>query len=344
MKNNLEIIDPLSTPKWDDLVLSGTQYCFFHSSAWARVLHETYGFKPIYYIIKNQDGLDFLLPVMETSGLAAKKRGVSLPFSDYCRPIIDDNIDINSVMRLVYHNMKENRWVYLETRDAEAIYRDNHYSCYYTHTLDLFRDQSEIKKNISTSVKRNIKKAISSGITAESYTDYKALEAFFKLHCLTRKRLGVPIQPFRFFNNIYKYIIQQNLGLIILARWEDKFISGAVYFHYGKQALYKFGASNMKYQHLRGNDLVMMNAIEHYMNNDYHTFSFGRTAVGNEGLRRFKNKWGVQENIIRYYRYNLIKNNYKKHSGHNEMIFRFTKYLPVPVLRLIGNGLYKYMA
>jgi hypothetical protein len=45
----MEIIDPTNFPNWDELLLSTPGYSFFHSSAWARVLKDSYGYTPWYF-------------------------------------------------------------------------------------------------------------------------------------------------------------------------------------------------------------------------------------------------------------------------------------------------------
>jgi len=47
----------------------------------------------------------------------------------------------------------------------------------------------------------------------------------------------------------------------MLASHKGKNIASAVYFHFGDKAIYKYGASDRKYQHLRANNLVMWEAI-----------------------------------------------------------------------------------
>src|SRR5882672_2675051 len=42
-------INPLECPAWDSLLAVRPGGSFFHGSAWARVLHETYGHQPVYF-------------------------------------------------------------------------------------------------------------------------------------------------------------------------------------------------------------------------------------------------------------------------------------------------------
>jgi len=41
-------LNPLVLPDWDAQVAALPGAGFFHSSAWARVLHATYGYQPLY--------------------------------------------------------------------------------------------------------------------------------------------------------------------------------------------------------------------------------------------------------------------------------------------------------
>lgn len=154
----------------------------------------------------------------------------------------------------------------------------------------------------------------------------------------------MPPQPHRFFRNIFKYVIAAGKGKVILAQHDGQYIAGCVYFHFKDKAIYKFGASDMAYQHLRPNDLVMWEAIRWYADHGYRSFCFGRTALDNEGLRRFKSDWGTKERTINYYRYDLKKDNYVTAEAtvkpsHKRIFQR----LPVPALKLFGSMLYKHM-
>ena len=86
---SVQIVDPLAIPDWDALVMSLPGHSFFHSSAWARVLEQTYGYKPIYFAKVENGKLSGLLPMMEVDSWLTGKRCVSLPFSDQCKLLGD---------------------------------------------------------------------------------------------------------------------------------------------------------------------------------------------------------------------------------------------------------------
>ena len=88
--NPISPIDPLEYPNWDDLLLTNDQSTFFHTSAWARVLHESYNYKPLYFTSIDDGKISVLIPIMEIRSFITGRRGVSLPFTDYCKPIVPD--------------------------------------------------------------------------------------------------------------------------------------------------------------------------------------------------------------------------------------------------------------
>ncbi len=81
MGMELTIIDPLTYPGWDQLMLKTDSCSFFHTSHWARVLNESYNYTPVYFTaINDTGGISALIPCMEVNSRITGKRGVSIPF------------------------------------------------------------------------------------------------------------------------------------------------------------------------------------------------------------------------------------------------------------------------
>jgi lipid II:glycine glycyltransferase (peptidoglycan interpeptide bridge formation enzyme) len=130
----------------------------------------------------------------------------------------------------------------------------------------------------------------------------------------------------------------------VLASYNGKTIAGAMYFHLGSKTIYKYGASDKKYLHLRPNNLVMWEAIKWYSTNGFRSLSFGRTAPDSKGLRQFKAGWGTDETTIKYYTYDLIKKDFITRkppvSGFHKKVFNA---MPINLLKITGSLLYKHM-
>lgn len=337
------LINPLSDAQWDQRLPEHEKLNFFHSRAWAQVLSKTYKYRPVYVCTLKHDSIINLLPLMEVKSILTGKRGVSLPFTDYCEPLLSDGMSLTDILEDARQFGHGHGWDSIQIRGG-AITDSPPQEQFYVHELNIEADPETLFKKFRSSKQRNIRKAGKQKVKIVHANDLDSVDAYYRLHCQTRKRHGVPPQPYRFFRNIYKYVIEAGKGKVILAEYENRIIAGCIFFHFNKKALYKFGASNQDYQHLRPNDLVMWEAIRWYAANGYQRFCFGRTALDNTGLRRFKLDWSAEERIVNYYRYDLKQGEYVMSdevvkSSHK----RIFQKLPIAALKLCGSVLYKHM-
>ena len=162
---NLQIVNPLNYAEWDDLLLKTPGHSFFHTTAWARSLSESYPYKMTYFTLMESDRFLALVPVMDIRSVLTGRRGVSLPFTDYCEPLVADCVKFQEVFDAIVQYGKQHRWAYFEIRGGE-----NHlssvvpYTTFLGHDLELSQDERRLTSNLRDSTRRNIRKAIHSGV------------------------------------------------------------------------------------------------------------------------------------------------------------------------------------
>ena len=350
MPEEIDVIDPLGRSGWDDLVLSSPNYSFFHSADWARVLHEAYGYKPVYISIGRSGKIAAVIPCMEVKSILTGTRAVSLPFSDYCEPIVLDGDAgreaIEDLIGRLFDYGKQAAWRSIDLRwDTVALQQAPPSFTCYGHTIDLTDTESQAFSKLRDSTRRNIKKAIGEGVKVEVFDSMSALREFYRLNCLTRKAHGLPPQPFRFFEKVYEHVVAKGKGIVVLASHQGANVAGAVYVHLGQKAIYKYGASDRGFQHLRANNLVMWEAIRWYSGRGFRSLCLGRTERTNPGLLQFKRGWNAQERAIRYYRYDVRRESFvteaaaSRSNGGNSLFRR----MPIPLLRMTGSVLYRHI-
>jgi len=343
----IERADPLlDGARWDSSLAACPAASFFHGAAWARVLQGAYGFKPAYFTARAAGCLQSVLPLMEVDSWLTGRRAISLPFTDECAPLCADSDSFRGLYRAALDCAKLRGWKYLEIRGGRPHFGDAPpSSSFFGHRLDLRGGDAALFARFDSSVRRAVRKAGQSGLTVEFSRDLAAVRAFHALLRKTRKRHGVPPQPFDFFANIHRHILAQDQGWVVLARQAGIPVAGAVYFHWGRTVTYKYGASDEAFQHLRANNLVMWEAIRRHAQEGFATLDFGRTSLENEGLRKFKLGWGAVEHRIDYVRYDPRRGRFAAvaDAAHGWQA-RFFKTLPDPLLQLIGAAFYKHAA
>lgn len=300
----MRILDPINDPGWDHLASLHRDAGCFHTGAWARVLHQTYKHEPFYLHFSCGNRLAALVPFMEVRSPFTGRRGVCLPFSDMCEPLIFDPKVVGPVRDKLIRLAQQCRWKHLEIRGGKSLaLSSNPFTKFYGHTLDLRSGIKELVTRFASPVRRAIRKAERSNVCALIVRNRQAIGDFYQLHVQTRRRHGLPPQPASFFLSIYEHIIKPGLGFITLARRGSRPIAAAIFFCFGKHALYKYGASDKRFQELRANNLVMWQGIQFLARNGAEKLHFGRTEQENEGLRRFKLSWNTQEETIEYFRF-----------------------------------------
>jgi hypothetical protein len=339
-------VNPLVEPGWDDMVGAHPAGSFFHTTPWARVLVESYGYRPVYFTVVENGTLQALLPVMEIRSVFTGRRGVSLPFSDYADPFAADEEQYRFLANRAVQYGKEKGWGTLEIRGGECPWPERISSREFLgHRLNLGRSENEIHTGFRTNLKRNLARALKEGVKVEMLHSAAAMEEYYRLHCITRKGHGIPPQPRKFFRKIQEHVIGPGKGVVILATHKDQVVAGAVYFHHGKKAMYKYGASSDAGKQVRANNLVMWEAVRWHRENGFSELCFGRTEPSDEGLRDYKRSYGNGELALPYYKFDISRNRVVAKpaingAGHFERYFRK---VPIPVSRIVGTLVYRHI-
>jgi hypothetical protein len=345
LETDIGVVNPFDFESVSDRVLSSFVCSVFHTFNWAHVLFDTYGYHPHYIVSSKGGDTTALLPMMEVGGAITKRRGVSLPFSDYCEPIVSDRATFEKMVEKAIAYASKRGWRNVEFRGGQGFFdTKEHFARYWGHRLNLEADFEHVLSTFRDSTRRNIRGAERAGVEAEILNSLAAVKEYYKLHCGTRKYQGLPPQPWTFFKNIHKHLISAGHGFVVLATYQGDVVAGAVFLHFGGNAIYKYGASKREYQSLRANNLVMWKAIRWYCENGYRSLSFGRTDMDNEGLRQFKKGWGAKEYLIKYYCYDVRKGEFLREGDRRATPFTgLFRRMPMSLLRTIGWLAYKHM-
>ena len=341
LMNSLQMNMRPSDERWISFVGSAARANIFHHPAWINLLAECYGYKPVILTLENENNaIQAGLPFIDVKSFLTGRRWVSLPFTDYCAVLsLNDEALLKLTKELVHISQDtphiEVRWALPENK---AVQSD---SMFVQHTLNLDQGVESILKSLHRTQRQNIKTAEKNNIQIVRGEDLDSLRIFYQLHTLTRRRQGVPVQPWRFFELLHERIIAENLGSILLAYAGDQCLAAGLFLHWNNSLIYKYASSSDEGQDMRPNHLLTWTAISWGCENGYKIFDFGRTDISNEGLRTFKNRWGTDETTLSYSY--LSKNPIRSSNGAiSSLMHTVIRRSPLSVCRLAGNLLYKH--
>ena len=297
----VDVLD-LADTRWHNFAAEQSQAQIFHHPAWTQLMADCYGYRPFVLAVRDADGhIRAGIPMVEVPGLLRGRRWVALPFSDYCAPLTcspdAQSTLINSLIQAYEAGNAPPIELRCELPPHTAV---KSHSEHVLHTLTLDPDSSSVAGRFHSTHRRNIKVAQTRGVRIERGNEREHVEAFYRLHLETRRRQGVPIQPWRFFDLLWSKLIANGLGFVLLAYKDDECLAGAVFLHWQRTLTYKYGASAADGLNLRPNNLLFWTAIQWGCENGYSLFDMGKTDLANTGLRAFKSGWGADEMPLVY--------------------------------------------
>jgi hypothetical protein len=303
-------VDPLQDKRWADFVNWHPKASVFHTPPWLEALSRTYGYRPIVFTTSPPGSpLENGLVSCDVRSWLTGRRLVSLPFSDYCEPLFNSSGDLQLLMRYFQDGVAQGKWRYVEFRPVDGIVeaaagRDSFQRSgnYFWHRLYLQLQTEDLFRSFDKdSVQRRIRRAERAGLREECGRSEDLLRRFYDLLVMTRKRHGLPPQPYAWFRNLGN-TFGDSLE-IWMATKEKVPVASILTLRFKDIVYYKYGCSDARYNNLGATPLLLWRAIAAAKSTHARAFDFGRTEANNEGLINFKDKWAPRSNPLVYLRF-----------------------------------------
>jgi CelD/BcsL family acetyltransferase involved in cellulose biosynthesis len=302
-------LNPLEDSRWQRFVDKHSDSSIFHSTGWLEALRRTYGYQPIVYTTtppgqELSNGLVFCRVQSWLSGC----RLVSLPFSDYCQPLLDNSDSAAELMSWLAASQIHQRWKYIELRPVSlapllsvptgSFARTESFAL---HVLDIRPDLEELFRCFDKScIQRKIHRAEREQLVYDEGRSGTLLSKFYSLLVLTRRRHGVPPQPLAWFRNVVAYLKDKILIRVVSKGAQP--VASIVTILNGDTLIYKYGCSDSHFNNLGGTPFLFWKAIQDAKRKGATKYDLGRSELNNTGLIGFKENWGARSIPLNYLR------------------------------------------
>lgn len=349
------IIKPLTEKnehEWGEFIQNSKEGIIYHTLEWKQVLEETYNYRPYYFIATEDNQIQGILPLFQVKSFITSNRLVSLPFSYLGGPLATSGEVMEKLIKAAKTKANELGCRYLELKmqqdlSGEVISRTDMLEdkYYISSILKLANNPDEIWDKLhKNSIRRSVKKARSHDVEVRAADSVQDLKSFYNLNVKTRKKHGVPAQPFRFFEKIWEKMYPGFMNLL-LAEYNNEIIAAILLFTFKDTLLYAYGASDDKFLYLRPNNLLLWSAIESGCNSNLHFFDFGRTSRDEKGLLSFKERWNTENHEITYYYHPMIPNltSSNRSSLRYRLMTNFWTKIPTSMSKTLGPVFLKHL-
>jgi lipid II:glycine glycyltransferase (peptidoglycan interpeptide bridge formation enzyme) len=156
-------------------------------------------------------------------------------------------------------------------------------------------------------IKWAVGKAAREGVTVREAEDDRDLRRWYWLYLETMRRHGVPPRPYAFFEAMWETLAPGGHMRLLLAErtapGHSVMLAGSIFVMAARTVSYAFNGSRHEHALLRANDLIQWQAIHDACNGGFRRYDMGEVTAHQEGLARFKAKWGATEQRLFRYRY-----------------------------------------
>jgi len=338
----IAVLDPLTDVRWREFLERHPRASVFHSPEWLDALKRTYGYEPIVLTTTSSGPLDNGLVLCRVRTWLAR-RLVSLPFSDHCEPLVDSVDVLAEMLPFLGSEMREGRWRSLELRPRHAAPPGLAAgAAYCMHSLNLSRPADVVFRGFhASSTQRAIRRAEREGLEYAVGASEGLLADFYRLLRLSRRRHGLPPQPFAWFKNLAECLGDRLK--VHLASKDGVAIAGILTMNFKKTMVYKYGGSDAAHHPRGGMPFLFWRAIQDAQAQGIEEFDLGRSDLDQAGLIAFKDHLGAGRSPLTYYCCPART----AHAAHEGLLSRTARrvvaHLPDAALDLSGRLLYRHL-
>jgi CelD/BcsL family acetyltransferase involved in cellulose biosynthesis len=329
-----------NSPNWLEFLGSRPDATPFHHPAWLGTLATCYGYSSAVLALVAGGRVVGGLPTLTVRRPLSRARVVSLPFTDHL-PVLVAGEEWRSRLAAAVVAWSAASGKAVEVRgDLSSTPGVERRISSVGHVLALSANPESVLPRLNHRARRGLSRARRGPIQTRVGASEEALRDFYRLHLQTRRRLGVPIQPRRFFDLLWERMLDRGLGFCVTALLDGRAVAAAVFLDWNGTVVYKFGASDPAYWRLFPNHLLFWTAIRHGCEEGAAAFDLGCTDLDHHSLRTFKSEWGVERPLVTS---GIGASPPARPEGAAQrLLAAVIQHSPTPVCRAIGELLYRY--
>ncbi len=339
-------LDPLADRRWAELLRQHPRASVFHTPGWLEALRRTYGYKPILFTTSPADeALTNGVVFCNVDSWVTGNRLVSLPFSDHCEPLVNNEGELTAVLGFLSQPAARGRWKYTEIRpltrrvQGETDFGDSESFCF--HRLDLRPGIEQVFKGLHKDcVQRRIRRAEREGVTYEDGNSEELLRKFYRLMVLTRRRHQLPPQPLDWFRNLSQ-TLGESLRIRVALR-ERRPVASIITLRFRDTEVYKYGCSDPGFTNLGGTQWLFWKTIEEAVGLGLNELDLGRSDWDNPGLITSKDRLGASRQTLTYWRHPKPQPQSESFAWMKRLAGRCIRSAPQPLLTATGRLLYRH--
>lgn len=200
--------------------------------------------------------------------------------------------------------------------------------------------------HLKSSIKRSINMATKSGVQVRQVQTEGELHAWYKLYLQTIRKFGVMPNSYHYYKVAWQRLHSKGLLRLLLAEYVEagrrRLVGGLLILLYGQTVSLISVGSRREDQALRPNDALYWQAIQDACADGFRWYDLGDVELENQGLAKFKSKWGAEAKMVYDYSYPTSHNEmsnaqYLSRPLAYQLVRAVWPHLPINVIELLSS-------
>jgi Acetyltransferase (GNAT) domain len=363
-------VDPQSDPRWEDFVRGHPDALIYHHPIYLECLRREYGQRSVNLACEDVEGrLRGILPLLYTERMPLKlgsyprRKLSSLPRTQISGPLTLDRDATEALAQAAVSYVQDDPGTRLELRvlsnELEGLVRGAGYSRRNPiYVRQLPQPTEELRFGDSrhhSAIKRAVNKSVRSGVQVTEASTERELREWYRLYLETHRwhaeRYAIPPRSYRFFKLCWDLMQPKGLSRLLLAvscqGGRSRIIAGSFMFMFGRSTVFGYNGRHAEDLGLRPNDAIHWRAIHDAWQAGFREYDFCEVLEYNQGLTRFKSKWGAESRSQYRFQYPAASegefSSITSPSPARRIINALWSRLPLRVSALLGDFINRYL-
>jgi CelD/BcsL family acetyltransferase involved in cellulose biosynthesis len=292
---------------WDAFLRGQRGALIYHSIRYRELLVDHLGCEPEYVVARESGEIRGVLPLMWANDAGGRVCN-SLPFYGSHGSPVADGPDAERALLDAYNARVTDRSTLAGTMVANPFLGHEPPPPVHDLTDERISQVTSLPKSahpeavlglIDSSARRNVRKAERLQFNVD--LDPEALIDLSRIHRENMRAIGGLSKSEEFFAAVRRHLrIGEDFDLWI-ARSDDAIVAGLLVLYFDRVVEYFTPAIEHDHRSNQPLSLILLRAMVHAIDRGYERWNWGGTQVRQEGVYRFKRKWGAQESRYRYF-------------------------------------------
>lgn len=299
----MRMFENLPVELWDQVVSRSEYATFFHTSAWAQIIVETY---PHFHIATKgfmlDDGRVAIVPMVGTIERNRYFKWYESMFPGGYGGAVAERSLTQRETNTIFRQLASAATAYIHVMGNP--YTDHNLplsysrSTQYTHVLSLAEGFDAILSNYSSEKRRSIKKAAKMEVEVSVAETEQEFRSYYEVYEDTLRRWGdttLMRYPYSLFEQIYRH--RSDAIRLWVAKVKGEIVSGDVFFYHNQHVVYWHGATRESYFSHHPAPLLMTDIIKDACQRGFRYCDLGPSG-GLKGVENYKEGFGAQKKLF----------------------------------------------